>query len=59
MGASPLDVAKLVDDVFHKGWDEFQEFVNPLIAQRAIRFLRVRQVASNQASRGSLEAGAA
>ena len=30
-----LDVARLVDDVFHKGWDEFQEFVNPLIAQRA------------------------
>jgi acetylornithine/succinyldiaminopimelate/putrescine aminotransferase len=30
-----LDVGKLVDDVFHKGWDEFQEFVNPLIAQRA------------------------
>jgi acetylornithine/succinyldiaminopimelate/putrescine aminotransferase len=30
-----IDVGRLVDDVFHKGWDEFQEFVNPLIAQRA------------------------
>ena len=30
-----FDVNALVADVFHKGWDEFQEFVNPLIAQRA------------------------
>ncbi len=34
-GGLSMDVGKLVDDVFHKGWDEFQEFVNPLIAQRA------------------------
>ena len=35
-GTEPLDVRALVADVFHKGWDEFQEFVNPLIAQRAL-----------------------
>ena len=34
-GTEPFDVRALVADVFHKGWDEFQEFVNPLIAQRA------------------------
>src|SRR5947207_6440882 len=35
-GTAPFDVRALVADVFHKGWDEFQEFVNPLIAQRAL-----------------------
>src|SRR4029077_9991214 len=31
----PLDLPALVSEVFHKGWDEFREYVNPLIAQRA------------------------
>lgn len=35
MGGAPLDVPALVSEVFHKGWDEFREYVNPLIAQRA------------------------
>lgn len=35
------------------------EAVDPLIAQRAIRFLRVRQVANSQASRDTVRAGAA
>jgi acetylornithine/succinyldiaminopimelate/putrescine aminotransferase len=30
-----LDVERLIADVLHKGWDEFAEWVNPLIAQRA------------------------
>ena len=35
------------------------EAVDPLIAQRAIRFLRVRQVATSQAGRDTVHAGAA
>jgi acetylornithine/succinyldiaminopimelate/putrescine aminotransferase len=30
-----MDVGRLIDEVLHKGWDEFAEYVNPLIAQRA------------------------
>jgi hypothetical protein len=35
------------------------EAIDPMIAQRAMRFLRVRQVASSQAGRDGLQAGAA
>jgi acetylornithine/succinyldiaminopimelate/putrescine aminotransferase len=34
-GPTVLDVPGLVKEAFHKGFDEFREFVNPLIAQRA------------------------
>ena len=30
-----MDVGRLIEEVLHKGWDEFAEYVNPLIAQRA------------------------
>ena len=40
----------LVDDVFRKGCDEFREFVNPLIAQRAR--LAGRAAAHDRAPRG-------